>query len=1577
MPPRSALGRGTGPHGRGGGPSRGGGAGRGGVPVANVAASVRTVGVKRPGYGQGGRPVNTLINAFAADVTDGIIYHYDAITPEKLPARLNMQLYQKLQEQVPALRGVVYDGKKNAFSMIKLPLGPTDGGQFDVILQQQSSSAGARPPKIYKVKLTKVAEINTELLHRFIAGQQSQDNTVLTSIMALNVVIRMQPNLKYPFNTRSFFTPTNKKHIGSGIELWRGYFQSLRPGQNKLYVNVDISTGMFYKDGPLLQVCLEYLGRPNQSPDLLSPRKGFPDRERVRLQRFVSGMRVITVHGGKERGYVIKRLTPEGASTRMFKDREGKTTSVAQYFQTVLGKRLQHPDVICVEVGSGAAIPLELCRVPPGQIMCKALPSDKTNDMLEFSKLQPPQRLASIRQGLQVLQYGQSEYIRQFGMNISETPMVVRARVLPPPVLKYGDGSAQKTIKPSNGSWNMIDKKFFKPMTIQQWIIVIYESERRFPRPQAEDLAAGFCKGAASVGMKVVEHQPLIFYENGQGIIGDQLRKAGKACVDVKKHVPTLIVVVLPEGGNQIYTAVKHFGDVTMGVVTQCLKSSKCGRAKPQYWANVMLKVNVKLGGINSVLGETNVALNDPAHPTIVMGADVNHPAPGAEGRPSFATLVSSVDSTTAKYISESRVQTGRVEMIEDLENMCKAALIKYQGYQNAFERGKPPPSRLIFYRDGVSEGQFQQLLDDDFSSPVLSPCRMFPQAAGDADRSGNCQAGTTIDEGIGHPTEFDYYQLTHGGLLGTSRPAHYSVIYDENKFSADTMQSLSFALCHVYARATRSVSIPAPVYCAYLMSGLATSSHPRLPEIDADIVCSRAKNHYAPGSDLDLSETATQVSNADNQLQAFRAGYKPLHANMANMMYFMTGTTTTNSPTVRFFRSLLTNAPRRGPGPRGGGPGRGGGAGRGGTRVVNIAESVETIGVRRPGFGTGGRQVQTIVNAFPVDIPDEMIYHYDAITPDRLPARMNMQLYGRLQQMVPAFRTAVYDTKKNIYSIDELPLGPTDSAQFDVTLEQEGPPSERPPKIFKIKVTKAAEINTELLHRFIAGQQTLDNPVFTAIMAFNVVIRMRPNEKHPFNVRSFFTPQGKRAIGRGIELWHGYFQSVRPTQGRMYINLDIATGIMYKDGRLIDLCLDFFGKPNPNILSIKAGLPDRERLRLQRFLSGVRVITSHGGRKRAYVVKKITAEGASARTFTTREGQTLTVANYFRTLLGRPLQFPDNICVEVGSGAVIPLELCDVPPGQIMRKQIPQDKTSDVVDFARLRPDQRLNTIRDGLQYGQSQYIRQFGMSVTEQPITVTARVLDAPVLRYGDGSRQNTISIKQWIIVIYESQGRFPLVDAQDMATAFRDGANSVGMTIEEPRPLIFYENGQGNIGEQLRAAGKKCFDDKKTPPDVIVVVLPEGGNQIYTAVKHFGDVTMGVVTQCLKSRKCKGAKMQYWANVMLKLNAKLGGINNILQASTALRDPNNPTIVMGADVIHPAPGTEGRPSFTTLVGSIDDTTALYTAESRVQTGRVEVIEDLQEMCQAVIRTYASYQRRKGPPTRLIFYRGTTRII
>jgi eukaryotic translation initiation factor 2C len=155
---------------------------------------------------------------------------------------------------------------------------------------------------------------------------------------------------------------------------------------------------------------------------------------------------------------------------------------------------------------------------------------------------------------------------------------------------------------------------------------------------------------------------------------------------------------------------------------------------------------------------------------------------------------------------------------------------------------------------------------------------------------------------------------------------------------------------------------------------------------------------------------------------------------------------------------------------------------------------------------------------------------------------------------------------------------------------------------------------------------------------------------RYPFNTRSFFTNRETKDIGGGIHLWRGYFQSIRPAIGRMIINVDISTGMMYKPGPLIDLCLDFFGGPrNPNRLSPEQGFPDRERLRLQRFLSGVRIVTPHTAGAHARVIKKLTSAGANALSFTMRgSGVTMTVANYFQQHLNRALQFPKVICVEV-----------------------------------------------------------------------------------------------------------------------------------------------------------------------------------------------------------------------------------------------------------------------------------------------------------------------------------------
>jgi len=77
--------------------------------------------------------------------------------------------------------------------------------------------------------------------------------------------------------------------------------------------------------------------------------------------------------------------------------------------------------------------------------------------------------------------------------------------------------------------------------------------------------------------------------------------------------------------------------------------------------------------------------------------------------------------------------------------------------------------------------------------------------------------AGTVVDTSICHPHEHDFYLQAHAGIQGTTRPVHYHVLADENQFGADAVQNLTFALCHLYCRCTRSVSLVPPVYYAHL----------------------------------------------------------------------------------------------------------------------------------------------------------------------------------------------------------------------------------------------------------------------------------------------------------------------------------------------------------------------------------------------------------------------------------------------------------------------------------------------------------------------------------------------------------------------------------------------------------------------------------------------------------------------------------------------------------------------------------------------------------------------------------------
>lgn len=61
----------------------------------------------------------------------------------------------------------------------------------------------------------------------------------------MNVVIQHGPMMTFPSRGASFFLPHQDRGsavISKGLEMWRGYYTSMRCGPGKLFVNIDLSS---------------------------------------------------------------------------------------------------------------------------------------------------------------------------------------------------------------------------------------------------------------------------------------------------------------------------------------------------------------------------------------------------------------------------------------------------------------------------------------------------------------------------------------------------------------------------------------------------------------------------------------------------------------------------------------------------------------------------------------------------------------------------------------------------------------------------------------------------------------------------------------------------------------------------------------------------------------------------------------------------------------------------------------------------------------------------------------------------------------------------------------------------------------------------------------------------------------------------------------------------------------------------------------------------------------------------------------------------------------------------------------
>lgn len=91
--------------------------------------------------------------------------------------------------------------------------------------------------------------------------------------------------------------------------------------------------------------------------------------------------------------------------------------------------------------------------------------------------------------------------------------------------------------------------------------------------------------------------------------------------------------------------------------------------------------------------------------------------------------VVGSMDAHPSRYCATVRVQRPRQEVIQDLASMVRELLIQF------YKSTRYKPTRIIFYRDGVSEGQFRQVSNHSLTTLQTQsedpPLQAAPQTQG------------------------------------------------------------------------------------------------------------------------------------------------------------------------------------------------------------------------------------------------------------------------------------------------------------------------------------------------------------------------------------------------------------------------------------------------------------------------------------------------------------------------------------------------------------------------------------------------------------------------------------------------------------------------------------------------------------------------------------------------------------------------------------------------------------------------------------------------------------------------------
>ncbi|XP_071535418.1 protein argonaute-1-like isoform X2 [Panulirus ornatus] len=673
-------------------------------------------------------------------------------------------------------------------------------------------------------------------------------------IMVLKAIFKNHLSFRCKWQNNSYVPRCRREHlaeqdnISHNLECHHGFLVDVHHfagRQSPLCLSINLKTSVVTREQPLL--C--YLRNDVRTRDIVNEKKMqslLETDDVVFLTSLLTNLKVKSIHSEFNRVYRIVRVSCWGSNCLTFRMKNRRTTTegeeheldegktvwtVEQYFKEFYSCNLFYPKLNCVQVASRTEpiyLPMEVCMLLKDQDMGNKLSKEEREKVNNTTVVSPRDWSSHLSTIVQDCDFDSSPALKAMKCTVSRKPLGVRARVLPAPYLTTG-----QILQPKDGTWDAEDLTLCRPIHLKTWTVFMYDvrgvsgaKSNKFYKPFLMRLI----EVGRKMGMRIDE--PRI----------DVIRKSPEPQMEFEllaSYYPDtqIVLVFLKPDAELLYERLKVFANTEVEILTQCIRPETYREnASEEVLRNLVLQLNAKCGGTNVNLHwDSMPSLAGLAPPRVLLlGAAIDHPPRYGHRTPSIAAVVGVTDIQEARYTTRVRPQPHNHEILE-LKQMVRDIMAE------DFKKNLGTlPRQMIVYRLGVQEDFLQPVLEKElrqiweafklvlpqgYPEPTITyialnkakSIRFFCSDRGDGDEESSVPPGTVVEKYITHPTQRDFYLCSHLGKCGTSKIVHYTVLWDENNLSMDQLQTYTYALCHLDARGSHSVSLPMPAMYAQL----------------------------------------------------------------------------------------------------------------------------------------------------------------------------------------------------------------------------------------------------------------------------------------------------------------------------------------------------------------------------------------------------------------------------------------------------------------------------------------------------------------------------------------------------------------------------------------------------------------------------------------------------------------------------------------------------------------------------------------------------------------------------------------